>query len=56
MQIMKCEMDPALQPLEMGRCRNMWEMYKDFWRPFGELLTDMEKEGMMVNRWAEQLC
>lgn len=50
LKIMKCEMDPALQPLEMGRCRNMWEMYKDFWRPFGELLTDMEKEGMMVNR------
>ena len=55
MQDMACEMDAALQKLEMGRCSNMWEMYQDFWRPFGALLTDMEKEGMMVNRWAQQL-
>ena len=56
MQAMACEMDAALKDMEGGRCSNMWEMYKAFWRPFGALLTDMEKEGMMVNRWAVQLC
>ena len=33
---------------------NMWHMYERYWRPFGKLLTDMEKEGMLVNR-CEQL-
>ena len=50
---MTCEMDAALQDWEVGRSNNMWEMYQALWRPFGELLTDMEKQGMMVNRWVE---
>ena len=29
---------------------NMWHMYERYWQPFGKLLTDMEKEGMLVNR------
>lgn len=29
---------------------SMWDMYCRYWRPFGELLTDMEREGMLVNR------
>lgn len=29
---------------------NMWEMYLRYWQPFGELLTDMEREGMLVDR------
>ena len=28
----------------------MLDFYNDFWKPFGELLTDMEKEGFLVNR------
>ncbi len=28
----------------------LWDLYQDYWKPFGELLTDMEKEGMMVDR------
>ena len=28
----------------------MWEMYRHYWAPFGELLTDMEREGILVNR------
>ena len=28
----------------------MWEMYLRYWQPFGELLTDMEREGMLVDR------
>ena len=30
----------------------MMDMYKKYWQPFGLLLTDMEKEGMSVNRCA----
>lgn len=31
---------------------NMLDFYNDYWKPFGELLTDMEKLGMLVNRCA----
>ena len=30
----------------------MMDMYKKYWQPFGLLLTEMEKEGMSVNRYA----
>ena len=30
---------------------SMWDFYCDNWLPFGELLTDMEREGFLVNRW-----
>ena len=26
------------------------ELYMNFWRPFGELLTDIEREGIKINR------
>jgi len=26
------------------------DLYEDYWRPFGEVLTDMESEGVCVNR------
>ncbi|KAJ3705683.1 hypothetical protein LUZ61_009388 [Rhynchospora tenuis] len=29
---------------------NMFEFYQKLWRPFGELLVQMEREGMYVNR------
>jgi len=29
---------------------SMWDMYRRYWQPFGELLTDMERAGMQVNR------
>ena len=28
----------------------LYEFYKDNWVEFGRVLTDMEKEGMLVNR------
>lgn len=28
------------------------DLYRDYWRPFGALLTDMEAAGMMVDRCA----
>jgi len=28
--------------------RNLWEFYQMYWRPFGELLADMESEGIYV--------
>lgn len=50
-----CNMDPAIEAAlgissEEGRSFSMLDLYKNFWQPFGELLTDMEKEGMLVNR------
>ena len=30
---------------------SVWDFYCDHWRPFGELLTDMEREGFLVNRY-----
>lgn len=29
----------------------MWDLYLDYWQPFGKLLTDMEAEGFNVDRW-----
>jgi len=28
----------------------LWELYEGTWKPFGELLTDMEREGMLVDK------
>ena len=28
---------------------NMWDLYKKYWRPFGEILTNMEREGIKIN-------
>lgn len=29
--------------------RNSWEIYEKYWRPFGELLTSMEREGFKID-------
>ena len=54
--------NPALQiHLEKMECHpngfelppsveNMWDLYKEYWLPFGQLLTDMESAGVLVNR------
>lgn len=28
---------------------NIWKIYENYWLPFGELLTDMEREGFKIN-------
>ena len=28
----------------------MWDLYLDYWQPFGKLLTDMEAQGFNVDR------
>ncbi|BDA48148.1 probable DNA polymerase I at C-terminar half [Coccomyxa sp. Obi] len=44
-------MDPAVaHATGVGEGYTMWDLYQDYWKPFGKLLTDMEKEGMMVDR------
>ncbi|XRB13805.1 DNA polymerase I [Pseudoscourfieldia marina] len=46
--------DKALYPSEEGRDdssrRTLWNVYCDFLRPFGELLTDLESVGVWVDR------
>jgi DNA polymerase-1 len=29
--------------------KNLLDIYKTYWRPFGEILTDMEREGMCID-------
>ena len=38
-----------LRMLEWHGEKTQWEFYWLHWRPFGELLTDMEREGIMVD-------
>jgi len=35
--------------IENENMRNMYELYCKYWLPFGELLTDMEREGIMID-------
>ncbi|GMH39050.1 hypothetical protein BSKO_06948 [Bryopsis sp. KO-2023] len=44
----KCLMDPCLKEGYDGM-DTMWDLYTKVWLPFGELLTDMEKEGFYVD-------
>src|SRR5207302_138673 len=30
--------------------KNMWDFYWAYWRPFGEMLTDMERAGFYVRK------
>ena len=52
MQDTACNPDQVLQKALniAGKQYSMLDFYSDFWKPFGELLTDMEKEGFLVNR------
>lgn len=43
------DLDSAVQHL-MEEDATMWDLYKQWWLPFGELLTGMEQEGMLVNK------
>lgn len=45
-----CSLDPAIGAALGAEVLNMRDFYNSYWKPFGELLTDMEKLGMLVNR------
>ena len=55
LQVRPCVMDKAVQEA-IGKKTDdkmrMIGMYNKYWQPFGLLLTDMEREGMSVNRSA----
>ena len=38
-----------LESMEWQQGRMLFDFYWDYWRPFGELLTDMEREGIRVD-------
>lgn len=46
-------MDDRVQQASNMRGKSMMDTYNKYWHPFGLLLTDMEKEGMSVNRSAK---
>eukprot|EP00826_Nyctotherus_ovalis_P041971 TRINITY_DN4279_c0_g1_i5.p1 TRINITY_DN4279_c0_g1~~TRINITY_DN4279_c0_g1_i5.p1 ORF type:complete len:234 (-),score=77.68 TRINITY_DN4279_c0_g1_i5:1532-2233(-) len=35
--------------IQSENMRNMYDLYCKYWMPFGELLTDMEREGIMID-------
>jgi len=39
-----------LQQQDVGGSYTMLDLYEDYWRPFGEVLTDMEAEGVCISR------
>lgn len=41
-------------PVKFEKLANIWEVYDIFWRPFGEVLTDIEREGISVD--LQHLC
>eukprot|EP01103_Thecamoeba_quadrilineata_P007290 TRINITY_DN1712_c1_g1_i1.p1 TRINITY_DN1712_c1_g1~~TRINITY_DN1712_c1_g1_i1.p1 ORF type:complete len:821 (-),score=173.14 TRINITY_DN1712_c1_g1_i1:74-2536(-) len=42
-------LEEKLHELPWWRQKTMFHFYDDYWRPFGELLTDMEREGVRVD-------
>jgi len=43
------ELEARLSRMEWLRTRSLFDFYTEYWRPFGELLTDMERAGVMVD-------
>ena len=35
--------------VKIEKMKNLLDVYSRYWKPFGELLTDMEREGIKVN-------
>ena len=50
-----CQLDPAIRGVLDVEVDTMLDFYENYWKPFGELLTDMEKVGMLVNRQVSDL-
>lgn len=46
-----CVTDESVQRC-YPRIKTLWDFYQEVWKPFGELLTDMEQEGFYVD-WLE---
>ena len=42
------EMIINFQPF-FSKYKNNYELYINFWRPFGDLLTEMEREGIKID-------
>lgn len=46
-----CEVNPPVaKACNMQPGWTMWDLYQKFWQPFGGLLVDMERAGMLVDR------
>ena len=44
------DIDACLRDSLFPDTRSLWDVYRAVWMPFGEVLTDMEKEGFLVDR------
>ncbi|KAK9818799.1 hypothetical protein WJX74_001704 [Apatococcus lobatus] len=46
-----CKVNPPVaEACKMQPGWTMWDLYQKFWQPFGGLLVDMERAGMLVDR------
>ena len=51
MQGRVCQINPPVAlACNMRPGWTMWDLYEKFWQPFGGLLVDMERAGMLVDR------
>ena len=47
LKTLSCNSKTHINPLP--HLRNNYDLYMEFWRPFGELMTDMERNGFKIN-------
>lgn len=43
------QLESRLRRMDWQHGKNLFHFYHDYWRPFGELLTEMERNGVMVD-------
>jgi DNA polymerase-1 len=48
LQTLPISSDTHFNPITL-KYKNNYDIYMNYWRPFGEALTDMEREGIKVN-------
>ena len=36
-------------PVQFEELKTIWDVYQTYWRPFGKVLTDIEREGIFIN-------
>jgi len=44
------QLETRLLAMDWQHGKNLFDFYFGYWRPFGELLTDMERNGVMVDK------
>jgi hypothetical protein len=48
LQTLSCKTLTHKNPV-IGECKTNYDIYMNYWRPFGELMTDMERTGIFID-------